>query len=417
MDPEIVDLTQGDDFNDLANEVESMAAEQSGPSTSGRTRNQRRYRPPQGPKGPPPYPTYEREILSPPGNFWWNRKHHRCGDVPPIEEANPLKGLKIYLPEMASFIASQDGLLQNLNLVAERIYNLGANRPCADEFCQYGRAARPVIPEPKEIRIQDVSVSVQDAVTATPRYRDLLNAEVQFCLPTLVKGRKLAPTKRTLWSSGMDPKTLALAHASFGGIPGRDAIKAAKSTDRAFKKAKVRTDPKLQSEVRVALDQILARKKTVDASTNTRRKRTATQGTTMDEAQQESKGTQCNFPQPRPLTADAETSTTSRNVPANSDVFNTTARIKGNQVAQALHRRNVPRATLGPLCHNCRTYGHQWQFCRVKPLRLFCHKCGKCGILTEHCRCEEERAEKRRLKRIRKWARKNERQDGHFDQL
>lgn len=312
MDPEIVDLTNGDDFDVLMDEEE--------PSTLGhaRSKNHRKYRPPQGPKGPPPYPAYEKDKLKPPGNFWYNRKYHRNSDIPPVDETNPLIGLQYCLPELARYIVSQDGMLQNLNLVAERIYNIGANRLCADEFCQYGRAARPVIPEPKEAKIQDISVSVQDAISSTPRYFDLMNGKVQFCLPTLDKGREMVPAKRTLWSSGMDPKTLALAHASFGGIPGSEAVKAAKSTQEAFKRAKIRTDPKLQSEVRVALDQILARKKMSDASSNThyRRTKTKSMGTMTDwSANQRSVRTQCNRSPRKPETTSVETSMDETMVP------------------------------------------------------------------------------------------------------
>lgn len=351
MDPDLVDLTKGEDSDVLMDEVEFMTTE--GPSTSGRTENnQRRYRPPQGPRGPPPYPTYDKSVTKPPGNFWWNRKYHRNADVPTIDEANPLVGLEYCLTDIADFIASQDGLLLNLNLVAERIYNLGANRPCADEFCQYGRAARPVIPEPKELRIQDVSVSLKDAATSTPRYQDLMNGEAQFCLPTLIQGRKLAPTKKTPWSSGMDPKNLALAHASRGGVPGKDAVKAAKFTEKAVRKARIRSDPKLKSEVQVALDQILARKKTVDASTNTRRRSTVTRGTTRDgtspvkKAPVESRETQCNFPPPRPPTTDAETSTDTPSTSSSSNF----------DVQPPCSNRRLPHKLVLLPCHQSRSH-------------------------------------------------------------
>ena len=179
--PEVVDLTDGEDldFDDIAEEIEFMTADMQAPSTSGQTNN-RRYRAPQGPRGPPPYPEYERDILEPPGNFWRNRKDHYGSDVPPMDETNPLIDLEFYLPELAKFIGSQGGLLQNINLVAQRIYNLGANRPCTDPFCQYGRATKPVVLSPKEVEIHEVLTPTTNAGTSTPKYQDITRGEVQF---------------------------------------------------------------------------------------------------------------------------------------------------------------------------------------------------------------------------------------------
>lgn len=132
-------FTQGD-FDDIADELEALIKnEKKTPSTAGHTSHKpRRYRPPKGPKRPSPYEDIPVEKLKSPGNFWYNRKFHRNADVPPMDTENPLGGLIYCMPEMAKFINSTLGLLHNLNLVAERIYNLAANRSCADTFCQYG---------------------------------------------------------------------------------------------------------------------------------------------------------------------------------------------------------------------------------------------------------------------------------------
>lgn len=73
--------------------------------------------------------------------------------------------------------------------------------------------------------------------------------------------------------------------------------------------------------------------------------------------------------------------------------------------------RTAPRAELGPQCYNCRRYGHAWHFCPVRPLRVFCTACGRMNIRAEDCDCRQMQQDRKRLKAMRRLARKN--QTGH----
>ena len=199
------------------------------------------------------------------------RDRHIFDDLPEVETQNPLENIKFCIGTIADFLHNvEPSLIPNLNLVARRIYALGANRPCADPFCNFGRARKTQLPT-TEGKIREIDT--RDAVTETEAdrsgKRDLADAatnttpcpvlatpskctiatntgdasprvcsETQTdeqdwlmsvlaaaCVPNPhAQGIECSPSQPTLWSSGERSTTMQLAQNLAAGMPVAEAV-------------------------------------------------------------------------------------------------------------------------------------------------------------------------------------------------
>lgn len=151
-------------------------------------------------------------------DHWHIRRDIPGSDVSPLRTINPIENLEYCLDDLREFIPTVSGLLPNLNWVANNIYRIGANRPRADTWCEFGHAKKPKVLPPKYVSVQEVK-KLLDESTATPCYAGEPRLERSVCLPTLGQRKSLSPAKQTLWSKGKSPGRMDYAYAWRGKIP------------------------------------------------------------------------------------------------------------------------------------------------------------------------------------------------------
>lgn len=129
-------------------------------------------------------------------NFW-NFIHFVGSDVPELETDNPLDELQYCLNQLRKFIPTVPNLVLKLNRVANHLYRLGANRPCANPWCEYGRAAKPMVLPTEYAKIKEKKT--RNGSTMTDNNAGEPGLVTSVCLPTEGAWRKsLSPTQSTL---------------------------------------------------------------------------------------------------------------------------------------------------------------------------------------------------------------------------
>lgn len=274
---EVIDVSDSEDINELMKEMEELTGENRRRSSSKKSSRKRKSSGSSTPESPLRRP-FSRDPRTRPSKsaektryvyvaedrpaygFKHPKDHHFNDDIPETEGVNPLHHLGYCMEDLATFLETIPGIIPNLNNVATDIYNLGANRPCADPFCRYGRARKPA--NKKTVTI-DKKLFIRDFIETEPSKRTSVATETgpsagikdgAYCLPAPCKGVEIAPTTPTAWSRGLDPERLVLKRALQHQVPEKTAKLLAESARIEFRLEVQKLDPKLAGTTWVRLD-------------------------------------------------------------------------------------------------------------------------------------------------------------------